>query len=353
MQDSFKQLSSKIGKMPGHLQFVGMQRQANIEMSVMAYQPNVGKYLERVEVTDIKKNWQPEETVWLNIDGVHDANLVEVVGKQFEIDALVLEDVLNTTHLPKFEDVDKYLFLTLKMLYVNDAKTRIEQEHLSFLLLDKSVISFQERKGDVFEPIRERILQGRGKVRTKAADYLFYLLLDAVVDNYYLVLQYLEEQTLSFETKLLKDVPATLEEILQLKKQLIELRKMIFPLSDMLTKIIEAESTLIQENSLKYFRDVKDHILHVTENLKDLREMTNGLIDLYMMNASNQLNHVMKTLTIVATIFIPLTFVAGIYGMNFDFMPELHWRYGYFFAWGVMFFVLVVMLWFMRRKNWV
>jgi len=355
MKDSFKQLSDTIGKVPGHLQFVGTQKQEESQISLMAYNPSFGSYLKEFELTDIASsiNKTQSQVVWLNMDGVHDVSLVEMIGKQFKLDVLVIEDIINTTHLPKFEDVEDYLFLTLKMLYVNEAKTKVEQEHLSFILQKNRVVSFQEKTGDVFEPIRARILQGKGRVRKKEADYLFYLLLDAVVDNYYLVLQYLEEQTEALEEKLLQGLPATLEDILQLKKQLIELRKTIFPLTEMLAKILEVESSLIEEGSLKYFRDVKDHISHVTEVFKDLRETTNGLIDLYMMNASNQLNHVMKTLTIVATIFIPLTFIAGIYGMNFEYMPELHWKYGYLSVWIVMLVVFWAMLWWMRRKNWI
>lgn len=355
MQNSFKQLKNTIGKAPGHLQFVGTQKQESAQTSAIIYQLEGVQFLDETSLENITEVWKAEkgQCIWVNVDGVHDIGLVEAVGNQFQIDSMVLEDVLNTTHLPKFEEDDGYLFVTLKMLYVNQEKDKIEHEHLSIILQDQRVISFQEKKGDVFDSIRERISHGRGRVRKKKADYLFFLLLDAVVDNYYLALQYLEEQTEAFEAKLMRDEGrATLEDILQLKKQLIELRKMIFPLSEMLTKIIEVENDLVQEDSLKYFRDVKDHISHVTETFKDLREMTNGLIDLYMMNASNQLNHVMKTLTIVATVFIPLTFVAGIYGMNFEYMPELSWRYGYAFVWGIMLALLIGMVWWMKRKKW-
>ncbi len=352
MQNFFEQLSKKIGKVPGHLQFVGIQKQETTQMSMMTYAPESAVYLEDIDIAAARETLNSDQFAWINIDGLHDAEFIAAIGKRFQIEALILEDVVNTKHLPKFEEEEGCVFMILKMLYVDKEENKIEQEHLSLILQDKKVISFQEKKGDVFDTIRERILNGKGKVRNKGIDYLLFLLLDAVVDNYYLVLQYLEEQTESFETNLLKEDPTDLEDILQLKKQLIELRKTIYPLTEMLTKVIEVENELIGEDSLKYFRDVHDHIKHVTETFKDLREMTNGLIDLYMMNASNQMNHVMKTLTIVATVFIPLTFVAGIYGMNFDYMPELHWEYGYAFVWGIMFVAALGMYWFMKRKRW-
>jgi magnesium transporter len=290
---------------------------------------------------------------WINIDGLHEVDSIEKLGKHFDLHPLVLEDILNTAQRPKVEVFDSYIFVVLKMLYLSEIKREIVFEQVSVVFGPNFVISFQEQKGDVFDPIRDRLENARGRIRKKGADYLAYSLLDTVVDSYFSILENVSEQIVVLEDELMDEpTPATLNRIHGLKREMIFLRKSIWPLREVLSGLQKAESRLIEKSTDIYLRDVYDHTIQVIDTAESMRDMISGMLDIYLSNVSNRMNEVMKVLTIFAAIFIPLTFLAGIYGMNFEFMPELTWRGAYFVILGVMVCIGVVMLAFFKKKKW-
>ena len=289
---------------------------------------------------------------WINIDGVHDVEGLTKLGERFGIHPLVLEDIAGTGQRPKLEVFDNFLFVVLKMLST-DASGELETEQVSLLVGENFVISFQERPGDVFEPVRERLRAARGRIRADGPDYLAYALMDIVVDNYFAVLEAAGDRIEEIDEALV-DNPTTehVAGIRALKKEMIFLRRSVWPLREVVSGLERSGSVLVKETTLVYLRDVYDHTVQVMDTIESLRDMTAGLLDLYLSNVSNRMNEVMKVLTIIATIFIPLTFIAGIYGMNFQWMPELGWRWGYPAALGAMLAIGIVMVIFFRRKRW-
>jgi len=279
--------------------------------------------------------------------------IIEKIGKHFSIHPLILEDILHTGQRPKMEDFEDYIFLVVKMFYYDEKDDEIKMEQVSLLLGSNFVISFQEREGDIFDPIRERIRNHKGRIRMMKADYLGYALLDTIVDNYFIILEKVGENIENMEEELVtRPTPETLQTIHNLKRELIVLRKSIWPLREVVNSLERGESPLINEATGVYLRDVYDHTIQVIDTIETFRDMVSGMLDIYLSSISNKMNEVMKVLTIIATIFIPLTFVAGIYGMNFEFMPELKWHWGYFAALLVMVAVAVIMVFYFRRKRW-
>jgi magnesium transporter len=266
-----------------------------------------------------------------------------------------MEDILNTQQKPKFEYYDdEQLFITLKMMDFNPYTREIEVEHLSFILGENFVISFQEeRTKDIFDPILQRLKTSAGKTRKNGADYLLYALIDLVVDNYFVVLEQVSENMERLEEDILKTAKQkSLNDLYSIKRELTIMRKTVFPLREMLLNLIREEAPLISPNTVLYLRDVHDHITQVLETVDSYRELVASLMDLYLSQASNRMNNVMKVLTVISVIFMPLTFVAGIYGMNFDNMPELHWKYGYYYVWGFMIMSVIGMLIYFKKKGW-
>ncbi|MFC1668333.1 magnesium/cobalt transporter CorA [Chlamydiota bacterium] len=353
MVQLFKCTTKKPGLPPGTLVHVGEKRTAKVRISLIDYDEN--NFTEK-EVASIDECFPFKDTpsvTWINIDGVHDVEIIEKLGKRYELHPLILEDILNTGQRPKFEDFDSIIFVVLKMLY-HDPKTKeITVEQVSLLLGEHFVISFQEKIGDVFGPIRERIRKAKGRIRKMGADYLLYALIDIIVDHYFIILEQIGEEVEEIEEKLIKNpIPKTLQIIQNLKRDMVFLRKSIWPLREVVGGIQRAESKLIKKTTGIYLRDVYDHTIQVIDTVETFRDMVSGMLDIYLSSISNRMNEVMKVLTIFAAIFIPLTFIAGIYGMNFEFMPELKWKYGYFFVLGVMTLVAVGLLYFFKRKKW-
>jgi magnesium transporter len=266
----------------------------------------------------------------------------------------VMEDIMNTEQRPKIEDFDDYIFVVLKMLYYDNDEEEIKAEQISIIVRSNFVLSFQEREGDIFNPLRDRIRNAKGRVRKMGPDYLAYCLLDAIVDNYFVVLEKLGEQIEGMEEELVTNpTPVTLQRIHNLKREMIFLRKSVWPLREVVSRLERGESPLIKESTGIYLRDVYDHTIQVIDTIETYRDMLSGMLDIYLSSISNRMNQVMKVLTIIATIFIPLTFVAGIYGMNFEYMPELKWHWFYPKAfWLVMIGIAGVMLVYFRRKRW-
>jgi len=314
------------------------------------------KNFEEKQVPTIQECFRFKATptvTWINIDGLHEVEITEKLGKQFELHPLILEDILNTGQRPKLEDFDKYMFIVLKMLSYSDTTQTVEAEQVSFILGSNFVISFQERIGDVFEQIRDRIRNAKGRIRKMGPDYLCYALVDAVVDSYFAILERVGENIESMEEELVSaPTESTLQQIHTLKREMIFLRKSVWPFRELISGLQRSESSLIHESTGIYMRDVYDHTIQIIDTVESFRDMVSGMLDIYLSSVSNKMNAVMKVLTIIATIFIPLTFVAGIYGMNFEHMPELKWRWAYGAVWLVMIAVAVVMLFYFRKKKW-
>ncbi len=290
---------------------------------------------------------------WINIDGLHQIEVLEKLGECYGFHPLVLEDILNTDQRPKMEDSGDYLYIVLRMLNYNDKSSEIETEQVSLILGPNFVFSFQEKEEDVFDPVRERIRNNKGRIRKMGADYLAYALLDSIVDNYFTIMEKLGETIEFLEEELVtQPVPETLQTIHQLKRELIFLRKAVWPLREVISGLERGELVLIKETTRVYLRDVYDHTIQVIDTIETFRDMISGMLDIYLSSVSNRLNSVMKVLTIIATIFMPLTFIAGIYGMNFKFMPELEWRWGYPMVWVLVIFISVFMLIYFKKKRW-
>ena len=349
----FKSPIKKSGMPPGTLVHIGERKVETVRITYMDYDE---ENIHEKQVASIEECFPFRITptvTWINIDGLHDVELIEKLGKEFELHPLILEDILNTGQRPKIEDFDKYIYVVLKMLRYSDEQQAVEAEQVSLLVGSNYVISFQERVGDVFEPIRDRIRNAKGRIRRMACDYLMYSLLDAVVDGYFAILERLGEKIESMEEELVS-APSekTLEQIHRLKSEMIFLRKSVWPLREVISGLQRTESSLIKESTQLYLRDVYDHTIQVIDTVESFRDMVSGMLDIYLSSISNRMNAVMKVLTIIATIFIPLTFIAGIYGMNFKYMPELEWWWAYPVIWLIIVVIVVCMLIYFRRKKW-
>jgi len=315
---------------PGTPIYVGEKKDEEVEVSILDYDESQFLEITAKEISDCFRYKDTPSVTWINIDGIHKVDIIEKIGKHFGLHPLIQEDIVNTEQRPKMEDFDHYIYVVLKMLTYNE-DNEITTEQVSLILGSNYVISFQEKKGDIFDAIRKRIRSGKGRIRKREADYLAYVLVDAIVDHYFIILEKLGVRIEELEDELTTaPKPATLQELHQLKREMILLRKSIWPLREVINSMERGESTLIRESSLIYFKDVYDHTIQVIDTVETYKDILSGLLDTYLSSVSNRMNEVMKVLTIIATIFIPLTFLAGIYGMNFKFMPELEWKLGYF-----------------------
>lgn len=347
------QVSKKSGLPPGTLIHIGKKRANKVKISVIDYTETTFDEFECDKIEDAFTFKDSNTVSWINIDGIHETELIDIIGSHFGHHPLLLEDIVNTLNRPKLEEFDDYLFLTLKMLGISKDQKTILSEQVSFILGKNYVISFQEQPGDIFDSIRVRIKESKGNIRKRKNDYLFYRLIDTIVDHYFFIVEHLSEQIERLEDVVLKSqTPEVLQEIQSLKTELIQLRKSISPLREAIGTISKDEIKFIHKNTFHYFNDVYQNLLQVAESIDIYREMTKNLMDLYQSGINNKMNQVMQILTVIATIFIPLTFIVGIYGMNFEYMPELKWRYGYFIIWGIMVLVVLFMLRFFKRKNW-
>lgn len=346
-------LSKPTGLPPGTLIYVGDKKDHAIQLRVIDY--NRELYNETV-VQDIKEigSFKNADTVsWLKVDGVHEVDLILKIGEVYELHPLLLEDIVNTAHRPKVEDHEKHLYFTFKMLTFDEENMTLGSEQVSIVLGSSYVISFQETPHDIFDAVRSRIKTSKGRIRGKETDYLVYALIDAVVDSYISFLESYDAYIDELEEKILvnpnqEDVAL----ILRLKKQLLFLRRTITPLREAISFIQNTDSALLNPGTVKYFSDVHDHLLYVIDSIESNRSLLDGLMESIMSNMSNRMNEVMKVLTIIATIFIPLTFIAGIYGMNFTHMPELGWKYAYPTLLGSMGVIFVGMLIFFKKSKW-
>lgn len=345
--------AKRAGLPPGTLIYSGEKKAEKVRIKLIDYD---GSQLEEKEVETVEECFPFKDTptvTWINIDGVHNIEYIDKLGKHFDLHPLILEDIVNTQQRPKMEDSDNYIFIVLRMLQSDNVANGIKSEQISIILGYNFVISFQESEGDVFEPVRERLRQGKGRIRKMGTDYLSYALVDAIVDNYFLILEKFGEIIENIEDKLMQaPTHDILHTIHHLKGETISLRKSVWPLREVVNGLQKTEATLIQEHTKIYFRDVYDHTIQVIDTIESFRDMISGILDIYLSSVSNHMNEVMKVLTIFAAIFIPLTFIAGIYGMNFSFMPELSWHWGYPIVLTVMTLIAFFLLFYFKRKRW-
>lgn len=294
---------------------------------------------------------KPEHVNWINLDGLSNLQIIDTLQAHFSLHPLLVEDILNDQR-PKAEEYENYLFVTLKMLYrINGIE--IDYEQISFVLGNNYLLTFQEKEGDLFDAFRERIRHDQGKVRKKKADYLLYRLIDVTVESYYDVLDNIGGHIESMEDHIrLHTSDRDFQKIQSLKKELIYLHKALYPLRDALGKILKDESDFIKEENVPFYSDVYDHVIHLIDSLDTYRDLISNLTDMYINMQNSKLNEVIRVLTIISTIFIPLTFIVGVYGMNFQFFPELHWRYGYAAVWAVMLTIAGGMIAYFKYKKW-
>jgi magnesium transporter len=349
-----KKVAAKKSMPPGSMIHVGDQKVARMTIDRFDYRED---FLEE----HIRQEFFPElffrkndKTIsWINIHGLHEVDRIEKIGQLLDIHPIIMEDILNTYKRPKYDDYENCFFVVLRMLAYDEEKREIKSEQVSFLLLDHLLVSFQENVGDVFDAIRQRIRSGKGRIRKMGVDYLLYSLIDAVVDNYYAILDAIGEDIEILEEGLMTDPKEELlKTIHHLKREMIFIRKSIWPLREIINGLLKSESKLILKKTAMFFKDLYDHIVQIIDITETIRDVLSSLQDLYLSSISNKTNQVMKVLTIIATIFIPITFIVGVYGMNFEFMPELKWKYGYFIIWGIMAIIISSLLWFFKRKKW-
>jgi magnesium transporter len=342
-----------INQIPGAVTYQGSKEKLVTKLEIIDYSKSHLDHLHTENVEDAFNFKGTDHITWINVDGLSNSHEIERLGEHYKLHPLIQEDIVTTFQRPKLDEYVDYLFIVFKMLHYNDEAEMIN-EHVSMVLGTDYVLTFQEADGDVFGGVRERLMNDKGRIRQAGADYLMFALLDAVIDNYFNVIETLSDkieilEDLLFENKTTEDIT---QDIQELKKEVLKIRRAIIPLREVINRLEKSDTPLIEERTRNYVRDLYDHIIQVSENIDLYREMTWGLMDMYMTTISNKMNEIMKVLTIMASIFIPLTFMAGIYGMNFEYMPELKLKYGYFVLWGLMLLVLLLMIWYFRRKKW-
>ncbi|HNY76891.1 MAG: magnesium/cobalt transporter CorA [Sedimentisphaerales bacterium] len=338
---------------PGTLVYTGEQQVESVRITVIDYDEQHVQEKQVASPEECLPFRQTPTVTWINVDGLHDVSVIEKLGKAFDLHPLLLEDILSTGQRPKFEDYEKNLFIVVKMLSFSEDSQAVETEQVSLIIGPNFVLSFQETVGDVFDYVRDRIRNAKGRIRKLGADFLAYSLVDAIVDGYFVILEKLGEKIENLEGELVREADQkTLQKIHSLKREMITLRRSIWPLRELIGSLQRSESALVAESTSLYLRDLYDHTVLIIDTIESFREMVSGMLDIYLSSLSNRTNAVMKVLTIIATLFIPLTFIAGVYGMNFEHMPELRWRYGYAAIWAVMIVVASIMLVYFRRRRW-
>lgn len=350
---SFLKTASKAGMAPGALQHIGKQKVENSQITLWTYDEKTYEEKTITNVEDCKQLINKDKMNWVNVDGAHDLNIIESLGKQFGLHALLLEDILNTTHRPKIEEFEDCFFVVVKMLRYIEGEKSVNVEQMSIVLKENLVLSFQEQSQDIFKPMCERLQAGKGKLRSSGADYLVYRILDAIADGYFTVLEKIGEDIELMEEQFLENPnDAFISSVYQMKREMLFIRKAIYPLRDVVVQLQRSDSPFISDTTAPFLRDMYDHTIQATDTVDTFRDLLANMLDNYLSIMSHKMNAVMKVLTIIATIFIPLTFIAGVYGMNFKYMPELEWPLGYPVIWGVMITVVIVMVAYFKKKRW-
>ncbi|NLV43311.1 MAG: magnesium/cobalt transporter CorA [Candidatus Hydrogenedentes bacterium] len=343
----------KVALPPGSLVHVGKASGTEVRLTVIAYDASQYYHTVIQDLSEVDAYAQRAAVTWLNIEGLHDTRLLEAIGNKHSIHPLTLEDILNTNQRPKADFFDEYVYFVLKMIRYDNVRKALDTEQISLVLLPNMVITFQEHPGDVLDPLRQRLEKAKGRVRHESADFLFYSIIDVIIDHYFVCLEDMGEEIEGLEAQALENpVPGLVPSLQHIKRDLLIMRKGVWPLREQITALLREEHPIIQASTAIYLRDLYDHTIAIIDTVESFRDMTFGLLDVYLSSLSNRMNEVMKVLTIIATIFIPLTFIAGIYGMNFQHMPELGMKWAYPVTLGVCAVIAGAMLVFFRRKHW-
>lgn len=354
MNGIIKKRSKKAGLPPGTLVHIGEAKTEKVKISVIHYDET--NFIE-------KEALAPEEAIsfhnkagitWINVEGIHEPEIIEKICKHFSIHPLVQEDILNTDQRPKVDEYESYTYTVVKMLVFDEKKSKVISEQVSFIMGENYLLSFQEGiRGDLFDPVREQLRKGRGIIRKMKADYLLYSLLDTVVDQYFIILEVIGEEIESLENEITgKASEKSMAGMHHLKRELLFLRKSIWPLREVVTKLEKSDFSHISNSTRVHLRDVYDHVAYLIETIETYREMLSGMLEVFLSSISNRTNQIVKVLTIITTIFMPLTFIAGIYGMNFKYMPELEMPWGYPVVLIVMALIGIAMLLFFKKRRW-
>jgi len=351
---SLRKPSDKLGMRPGSLIHVGDRHHDDSLITVVDYTPDEITTITATTAEEIFAYRERKSVTWVVIEGLTDVSLIEKIGAEFGIHQLVLEDILNTHQRPKFEEYDDYLYIVLKCLVPAESdEFSVEYEQVSLIVLNDYVFTFKEKRDALFDPIQVRLNSSKGRFRNLGADYLTYAILDTVVDQNFVVIDSLDDAINDIEDQLLdsQSNKETLNTIQRLKREIITMRRQVAPVRELLAAMLRSETKLIDTQTHIFLRDVADHSMRIVDSIESYRDILTGLLDVYISSVSNKMNEVMKVLTIFASIFIPLTFFAGIYGMNFEYMPELKWKWGYPALWGVFLLITAGLLVFFRRKK--
>jgi magnesium transporter len=354
MHRSMIKRSRKTGLPPGSLVHIGLEREEEPRINILDYDETHVEEREIQSVDELAPYVGKPSVTWIDVVGIHEPKIIEQIGCQFHIHPLLMEDIMNTTQRPKIDDLGKYICMILKLITFDEKSMELRIEQLSLVFSNDFVLSFQESESGIFKPLRDRIRNGLGRIRRMGTDYLAYTLMDAVVDHYFVVMEKMGEKIDDLENEVVANPKReTLRGVQQLRDEILLVRRSIWPLREVISLLERAESPLIDKTSAIYFRDIYEHTIQVMDTVDTYRDILSGMFDIYLSSISNRLNEVMKVLTIIATLFMPLTFLAGVYGMNFEHMPELKWQYGYFMLWGVMILIALAMLVYFRKRKWI
>ncbi len=353
MNTTMKRKSVKTGLPPGSLIHIGDRKNETVQISLLSYNEDGFKEIS-VDINDMSALVPTKSEIhWISVEGIHNVDVIKNLGDVFGFHPLVQEDILNTDHRPKIENYDEYAYIVAKLLLYDENQSEYTNEQESFILGKNYVISFSERKTEIYSPVKERIMKGAGHITKMGADYLLYSLLDVIVDNYFDVLEKLSDEIEIAEDELISNPsPDTLKVIHKFKRQMLYIHKAVWPLREVIGELERNETSLVKESTSLYIRDLYDHIIQIMETVETLRDILSSMLDMYLSSISNRMNEVMKILTIISTLFIPLTFIVGLYGMNFRYMPELNWRFMYPVVWIVMITIVIFMVAFFKRKKW-
>lgn len=338
---------------PGTVRYTGEKKELKTVLDIIDYSKEEYERFETTSIADISKYENESHITWLNVNGLTDTEAIIQLGNHFNLHPLIQEDIVAIHQRPKIDEYEDYIFLVFKMLQYNENEELII-EHVALVLGKDYLLTFQEAENDAFNDLRERIEQGKGRVRRSGADYLMFAILDAVVDHYFGVIEFLINKIELVEDELFdeKDISDIGEKIQNLKKEVLKIRRIVLPLREVVNRLDKIETDLIQEQTYKYIRDLYVNLVQTIESVEMQREMTSSLMEMYLSSINNRMNEVMKVLTIVTSVFIPLTLLTGIYGMNFDYMPELHYKYSYFILLGFMGILILGMIRFFKKKRW-
>jgi magnesium transporter len=335
---------------PGTISYVGEERIGEVNTETISYNTNNYVKIEQLHTGSTNKDW----VYWYNVNGVHDIKVLERVGAKFGLHHLLLEDIANTTQRPKTEFYNNYIFQCIKMISYDNEHQELIEEQISIVLTENSVITFQEKTGDAFENIRDRIEKSKGRIRSVKNDYLFYALIDSIIDHYFIAIEQIGDYLDQLEDEIFDDPQKdSLIKAQKNKRLLLSLRHAIYPLRESISRLLKEESTLIESRTHAYLQDAYDHCIQIIETIETYREINAGLRDMYLSSVSHKMNQIMQVLTIVSSIFIPMTFVSGVYGMNFEHIPELTWEYGYQYFWGINVMIISSLLIFFKWKKWI